>query len=51
MHLPVAEQLGMSVETVLLDFRVTPCLEDAVYVRDVATVATCVAESLRQVFC
>ena len=41
----------MSVETVLLDFRVTPCLEDAVYVRDVATVATCVAESLRQVFC
>jgi len=38
----------MSVETVLLDFHVTPCLDDLVYVRDVATVATCVAEALRQ---
>ena len=38
----------MSVETVLLDFQVQPCLDDAVYVRDVATVATCVAEALRQ---
>jgi len=27
---------------------VTPCLDDLVYVRDVATVATCVAEALRQ---
>jgi len=38
----------MSIETVLLDFHVTPCLDDLVYVRDVATVATCVAEALRQ---
>ena len=35
-------------ETVLLDFQVSPCLDDVVYVRDVATVATCVAEALRQ---
>ena len=38
----------MSVESVLLDFQVPPSLDDAVYVRDVATVATCVAEALRQ---
>jgi len=38
----------MSVETVLMDFQVVPCLEEVVYVRDVATVATCVAEALRQ---
>jgi len=38
----------MSVETVLMDFQVVPCLEEMVYVRDVATVATCVAEALRQ---
>ena len=38
----------MSVETVLLDFQVPPCLDNAVYIRDVATVATCVAEALRQ---
>ena len=38
----------MSVETVLLDFQVPPCLDNAVYIRDVATVATCVADSLRQ---
>jgi len=38
----------MSIETVLMDFHVTPCLDDQVYVRDVATVATCVAEALRQ---
>ena len=38
----------MSVETVLLDFQVPPSMDDAVYVRDVATVATCVAEALRQ---
>ena len=28
--------------------QVTPTLEDAIYIRDVATVATCVADSLRQ---
>ena len=38
----------MSVETVLLDFQVPPSMDDVVYVRDVATVATCVAEALRQ---
>ena len=31
-----------------MDFQVPPSLDDAVYVRDVATVATCVAEALRQ---
>ena len=38
----------MSVESVLLDFQVTPCTDDNVYIRDVASVATCVADSLRQ---
>jgi len=38
----------MSIETVLMDFHVVPCLDELVYVRDVATVATCVAEALRQ---
>lgn len=38
----------MSVESVLMDFQVTPCLDDAIYIRDVATIATCVAEALRQ---
>jgi len=38
----------MSVETVLMDFQVTPCMDELVYVRDVATVATCVAQALRQ---
>lgn len=38
----------MSVETVLMDFQVTPCTEEVVFVRDVATVATCVAEAFRQ---
>ena len=31
-----------------MDFQVPPSMDDAVYVRDVATVATCVAEALRQ---
>ena len=58
---------NMSIETVLMDFHVVPCLDELVYVRydkaggstivskslmmlirDVATVATCVAEALRQ---
>lgn len=38
----------MSVETILMDFHVVPCLDEMVYVRDVATIATCVAEALRQ---
>jgi len=38
----------MSVETVLMDFQVVPCLDQKIYVRDVATIATCVAETLRQ---
>jgi len=38
----------MSVDTYCLDFHVVPCHEEAVYIRDVATVATCVAELLRQ---
>jgi len=38
----------MSVDTYCLDFHVVPCQDEAVYVRDVATVATCVAELLRQ---
>ena len=38
----------MSVESVLLDFQVTPTLDSNVFVRDVATVASGVAEALRQ---
>jgi len=38
----------MSVETILLDFRVLGCTDSDIYIRDVATVATCVAESLKQ---
>jgi len=38
----------MSVDSVLLDFRVLGCTDAAIYTRDVATVATCVAEVLRQ---
>jgi len=38
----------MSVESILLDFQVTPSHDDNIYIRDVATVATCVADSLRQ---
>merc|ERR1711963_1000593 len=52
-RVPFAEQIltsggKMSIETVLMDFHVVPCLDELVYVRDVATVATCVAEALRQ---
>ena len=38
----------MSVESVLLDFQVTPTLDNLIYVRDVATVAGGVADALRQ---
>lgn len=38
----------MSVESILLDFQVTPTMDESVYIRDVASVATCVADSLRQ---
>ena len=54
----------MSVESILLDFqvstlsrlndnncldgKVTPTMDESVYIRDVASVATCVADSLRQ---
>jgi len=31
-----------------MDFQVTPCMDDTIYIRDVATIATCVAEALRQ---
>jgi len=44
----ISQTARMSVETVLMDFHVVPCTEELVYVRDVATVATCVAEALRQ---
>ena len=44
----VLVEFKMSVESVLLDFQVTPSLDDNIYTRDVATVATCVADSLRQ---
>ena len=32
----------------LLDSQVTPTMDESVYIRDVASVATCVADSLRQ---
>ena len=31
-----------------LDSQVTPTMDESVYIRDVASVATCVADSLRQ---